>query len=86
MGKGSFIVSYEMLGQSLHLPIDTQILAVVPVDFPPRAFAVEAEHPGIPENIPEKLKWCGAHQLNPTFETDYDGGKTEYAIKFVSWR
>jgi len=85
MGKGRFTVSFELLVDVLHLPEDTEILDVDLSIYPPRAVHVVVEHPDIPavtanrDGLPEGVL------LNPTFETDYDGGKTEYAVKFIGW-
>ena len=81
MGKGGFIINYEVLCQALHLPADTKIIDVLRPVYPPYSVAIVVEHPNI-----EPGAWIGESQkIDPTFETDYDGGKTEYAVKFISW-
>jgi hypothetical protein len=50
MGKGIFHISYELLKQSLYLPDDTEIISVGRGRGTPcEAFALEVEHPDIPE-------------------------------------
>jgi len=91
MGKGKFVVTFELLADALHLPVGTKILGVKGTQFPPHACNVIVENPNIPE-IPERdraivngIEVPQGFLLNPTFTTDYDGGKTEYAVKLVSW-
>jgi len=86
MGKGEFIISYELLCQALRLPEGTKIIGILRPVWPPDAAAIGIEHPDIAPIT--EIGACGhpkLQRLNPTFKTDYDGGKTEYAVKFIGW-
>jgi len=76
MGNGRFGVSYALLANLLRLPDETEILTIAAQDET-LSFIVEVEHPDIQD---------GGDYLCPTLERDYAGGKTEYAVKFVSWQ
>jgi len=81
MGKGSFIIHYELLCDVLSLPEDTKIIGVLRPVYPPYSVAIVVEHP----DIAQAAEIGESQRLNPTFKTDYDGGKTEYAVKFIGW-
>lgn len=75
MRRGYFLLSHELLVQALHLPSDTEIIAV---DFhSPITCKVWVEHPDLPDV--EEAEGQACPELMPTFQRD---SEMEF---FVDW-